>query len=259
MEKSFPQLDVLNFGLPGSGTDQQLLVYENIAKPFEADAYIFAICTTNILRNQVGMLPTREPGANVVWFRSKPFFTLEEDRLVLHNQPVPNERISEQEALRRLGAGLALGEISPARRLALRLIPRWMQHITILQRISAAAGQQYRGYESADAHSWRLMRAIVERFTGQVCEKPVFILPVPIHHHVVNNLRPTYMSRFAALEEPAKLRFVVDILPYFRRLSPQTRRACYFKNDVHYSPFGHAIIFEAISDTLSRLYPEIMS
>jgi len=72
LERSYPNLDVLNFGLDGTGTDQQLLIYETLAKPFEADAHIFAIYVKNTMRNQVDMLPTRDPESDAVWYRSKP-------------------------------------------------------------------------------------------------------------------------------------------------------------------------------------------
>ena len=201
LEKSYPNLDVLNFGLDGTGTDQQLLIYETLAKPFEADAYIFAIYVKNIMRNQVDMLPTRDPESDAVWYRSKPYFTLDQDRLVLHNQPVPKERISEEESLRMVTSELyrfswvRLSTSRPvervARALGNRVMPKWILRIP------------YRGYDSEKSAAWQLMRGIIGRFTSQVRGKTVFILPLPDRAHFMRNLKPIYLDRFATAENAA--------------------------------------------------------
>ena len=257
LEKSYPNLDVLNFGLPGSGTDQQLLVYETLAKPFEADVYILAIFVGDLLRIQLDMLPSREPGTGTVWYRPKPYFTLEGDRLVLHNQPVPNERISEKEALKRTAQ--AMEGRSSVRLLTLRasVMPQWMRRISALQRISLALGQPYRGYDSEKSAAWQLMRAIIERFTSQVSKKIVLVIPLPNRYHFAGNLAPTYVTRFKTLQDSVQSRFVPDVLPYFKRLSHEDRKKCYFAADWHYTPLGHRVVAECISDALATHCPHI--
>jgi carbamoyltransferase len=256
LEESYPNLDVLNFGLPGSGTDQQLLVYESLAKPFEVDAYVFVIYVLNILRNQADMLATQV--GDEFWYRPKPYFTLDRDSLVLHNEPVPSERISEEEALKGV-VSFTLDETSPVRVLTLRIVPQWMREMGLFQRISLALRRPYRDYDSEESLSWQLMRRIIQRFTQQVHGKPVFILPLPTHHHIMRGLAPTYLARFETLHEPSNLRFAVDVLPYFRRLSNQRLKECFLPNDGHFSPLGHKVMAEAISDILAKHCPNILN
>jgi hypothetical protein len=198
------------------------------------------------------MLPFREPGSDSIWYRPKPYFKLEEDRLVLHNQPVPNERFSDQEILKRRAS--SFGGISPFRLLILRAseMPQWMSRINVLQRISLALGQPFRGYESEDSAAWQLMRAIIKRFVRQASGKIVFILPLPNRYHFVGNLAPTYLERFAALEDHANSCFVPNVLPYFKRLSSENRKKCYFPGDWHYTPFGHSVVADCLSDALAK-------
>ncbi|MGA2790615.1 MAG: SGNH/GDSL hydrolase family protein [Candidatus Bathyarchaeia archaeon] len=253
LEKSYPNLDVLNFGLPGSGTDQQLLVYETLAKPFEADVYILAVYVGDIQRVQLDVLPTREPGTNTIWYRPKPYFTLETGRLVIHNQPVPNEPISEQEAFKRGGF---------LRLLALRtslIMPEWMRRSNTVQRISFALGRPFNGYDDEKSAGWQLLRAIIERFIDQVRGKIVFIFPLPNPYHFIGNLSPTYMERFSALQNPAESCFVLDLLPYFKHLSRSDQKKCCFPADWHYTPFGHRVIAKCISDALTAHCPDILT
>jgi carbamoyltransferase len=40
--------EVFNYGLSGSGTDQQLLIFEHFAKDVEADLIVLGVCVENI-------------------------------------------------------------------------------------------------------------------------------------------------------------------------------------------------------------------
>lgn len=263
LEKSHPDLDVMNFGLSGSGTDQQLLVYETIAKPFEADAYILAPYFADIQRVvkdvcQFGSR-TRVGGVNVVdiFFRHKPYFTLDGGRLILHNQPVPKDIIPEKDAIARLGAA---GEKTLAYEKIYPLMPQWMRRNAITSMISRALiGDAQESFESETSPSWQLMRAIIERFNSQVRGKPIFIVPLPSNHHFVRDVNPVYLARYANLHDPAKKCFVVDVLPYFKRLPSEKRAECVFIDDVHYTPLGHRVVAEAIADALAEHCPVILS
>jgi len=254
LESKHANLDVMNFALSGSGTDQQLLVYESIAKPFEADLYIFAPCTVNILRNEVKWMPlVRRSGV-----RAKPYFTLDEQqKLLLHNVPVPNVQLSEKEiaqpeALSVLDYSVDLAKI-------IRVTPEWLRWSDLFLRMSLTIRQTFHGYDSKDSKSWSLMRAILNRFIEQVEEKPVFIVPIPTYHHFAMDLDPTYLSRFYELHNPERNCFVIDVLPGFRQLSRQERKACRLEKDPHFSPQGHKIVAEAILRGIQERHPEILS
>jgi hypothetical protein len=135
----------------------------------------------------------------------------------------------------------------------------WMSRLNVVQRLSLALGRPYAGYESENSAAWQLLRAIIERFITQVRGKPVLILPLPNRYHYIGNLAPTYLARFAELEDPAKACFVPDVLEYFNRLSPEDRKKCYFAGDWHYTPLGHRVVAECISDALAKHCPAILN
>jgi len=254
LESKYRNLDVMNFALSGSGTDQQLLVYESIAKRFEADLFIFAPCTVNILRNEVKWMPlVRKSGV-----RAKPYFTLDEKQnLLLHNVPVPNVQLSEKEIAQ--PESLSVLDYSVDLAKIIRVTPEWLRWSDLFLRMSLTMRQTFHGYDTKDSESWLLMRAILNRFIDQIEEKPIFIVPIPTYHHFAMDLNPTYLARFAELHDPERNRFVIDVLPGFRQLSRQERRACRLEKDPHYSLQGHRIVAEAISSAMEEHCSEILS
>ena len=66
-------VEVLNFGVPGYGTAQELLTYRHLASRYAPDLVIVAVFTGNDIRNNSREL---EPD------KMRPFFTLEGDKLV---------------------------------------------------------------------------------------------------------------------------------------------------------------------------------
>ena len=85
-------VQVLNFGLPGSGTDQQLLGFRQFARELEHDLLLLCPQVENILRNLEGYapVPSADPDADpdAPPLLPKPRFSLEGEELVLHPPPV---------------------------------------------------------------------------------------------------------------------------------------------------------------------------
>src|SRR5262245_45205529 len=50
LETLLPELEVYNFGLPGSGTDQQYLIHREVAPRYEHDLVVIAAMVENIRR-----------------------------------------------------------------------------------------------------------------------------------------------------------------------------------------------------------------
>lgn len=259
LEAKYPNLDVLNFAQAGSGVDVQLLIYENIAKPFEVDAYIFAPCTLDITRNILQFMPSFSK--NQIVYSPRPYFTLNGDNLILHNVPVPKmDTLSEQEAAKRPEALVDL-ETSPYTNRIGMMLPRSIKQSRLYDRISLALRRPYRGYNSETTEQWRLMRALIKRFVQQVEGKFIFLMPLPTYHHLDMNHQVNYLKRFEEFHNPEKNCFVIDVLPYFKRLPPDERRRCRLENDPlhHYSPMAHQVIAGAVSDSLAQHYPDLIT
>ena len=68
------RVEVLNFGVSGYGTTQELLILRHYVKPYAPDLVVIAMCTGNDVRNNSKTLESRA---------ARPFFLLQGDTLVL--------------------------------------------------------------------------------------------------------------------------------------------------------------------------------
>lgn len=230
LEARHPSLDAMNFGLNGSGTDQQLLIFENMARHYEADAYVFCICVENIARNMYTCFPSFSFRERLVVYRAKPYFELGENGLSLKNQPVPNEKRPAD----------SLGD--------------WKCTFPYIP-----GDPDYYGiYRQPDSPHWQLMKAILQRFLEQVRGKPVFIAPMPMYNHYLGEFQPLYLQRFAELDQPENKVHLIDVLPALMQPTLETRQEFRFKNDPHYTAKAHQIIADSLDYNLCRLYPELV-
>ena len=77
--------EIYNFGLSGSGTDQQYLIWKEYAKNIEADLIILGILVENIERNKASFRETINPFTKKHVLTSKPYFKFTKNKLELKN------------------------------------------------------------------------------------------------------------------------------------------------------------------------------
>ena len=77
--------EAYNFGLSGSGTDQQYLIWKEYAQNMEVDLVVLGILVENIERNKVAYRETLHPYTKKSLLTPKPYFNLEKNKLVLQN------------------------------------------------------------------------------------------------------------------------------------------------------------------------------
>jgi hypothetical protein len=80
------QVEVINAGVAGWGTDQALLFYQEVGRAYQPDMVLLAFFPGNDIMNNAIALESKNFGAV-----RKPYFLLEDDHLTLHNQPVGSE------------------------------------------------------------------------------------------------------------------------------------------------------------------------
>jgi len=229
IEAAYPHLDVMNFAISGSGTDQQVLIYEEIARQYEADAVVFAILVENIIRNgqtcRPGLLGANE---KVVYFRPKPYFVEEEGRLVLKNQPVPVERRTYDQ------------------------LENWScptPHIN----------EAYIDEQGNQGPLWRLMKQIIARFLSSAGSIPVYFLVLPIYTHILEEWQPVYRSCFDELRDEKNHRYIIDPLDDFLALPMQERNDCMFTNDPHYTQKAHRLISRSLIEEIKKYQPDLLA
>jgi lysophospholipase L1-like esterase len=241
METLLPDVEVYNFGLPGTGTDQHYLVWREVAKRFDHDAVVIAVQVENIRRVAARYRLSKTAAGEDVLF-AKPYFELADGELTLHGVPVPPEPLSpnaiegeDREFVDQGGRHLWLRNIvnklgGPVKDLA--------------QRVSGY--QPLPEYDDPNGPEWTLMKAILQQWVSEI-ERPVIVVPVPMYHYVEETAASdAYRARFGEVANFPGVT-VHDPLPDYLAFSPPERRELRFKSDIHPTPKHHRLLADSIA------------
>lgn len=248
LERRIDGLEVINLALEGSGTDQQLLLYERIGLQYEHDLVVVLPFLQNLRRNLVEAREAVEPTTGELILRGKPRFELVDGELVLRNVPVPtfipatDERRGQTDSRQSWGQGLksALSRLPGAERIRrpLHALVPW---------------EPFPEYRRADTPEWQLMAAILRRFHTLANGRPVVIAPTFYSNYVRFRMARNYWTRYAELGQTPGLH-VVDLLPHFTNgRSREEAMQCFLEPfDMHFSTYGHLVLADALEEELVR-------
>lgn len=136
LSERLPEVELLNFGVRGYGTDQMLLYYEQDAGAYDLDVVVLAFAFYHMKRNDSGFL-----------FYAKPYFTFSDSgELTLGGVPVPSPEELAGEDFERYTWNVADRSV----------LLRWTW-----QRARSLRG---RDLYSPDGRAWKLTRALISRF-----------------------------------------------------------------------------------------------
>ncbi|MBI2761110.1 MAG: SGNH/GDSL hydrolase family protein, partial [Chloroflexi bacterium] len=171
LEELTPGLEVYNYGLPGTGTDQQYLAYQDYAGGVAHDVLIIGVLLGVIRRIAKEYFLWNDDQGNVVAY-GKPQYALTKGSLVLRNVPVPPRPLAGLTTP--LNGSASTGEGRP--RVVLRGIAERVGAKHAVRQIIPKV--MYPEYDRADSAEWRLMRAILSEWI--VCSPaPVIVMPIP--------------------------------------------------------------------------------
>jgi carbamoyltransferase len=264
--------EVYSYAVSGTGTDQQLLLYEKFAREMPADLIVVCVYVENVERVKVAFRESIDRFTRRRVLVPKPYFTLEEGKLALHHVPVPLERPSADEVdSERFQSGdvkdnplqkwiyKPLGKVKnepavKAAREAVKTHLPWLMPALL----RTTGFQPYKDYESAESPGWLLLQAILNRFCNEAATTPVLIVPIPSYPFYHDGLEPVYQPLFERLSAPGRGVHVMDLTRPLHDLSWDDRKRMSFRFDSHFSPFGHAKVAEAIAAAIRerRLLPE---
>jgi carbamoyltransferase len=244
LEKLIPDLEVYNFGLPGTGTDQQYLAYRKFASGIDHDAIMIVVLIENIRR-----IVSRyryyldENGAEVCY--AKPYFELSGGELTLRHVPPKKEPVRADEIpLEDRPYVGRTGRFPKIREILIRTKLEKLAH-------TFARFTPYPEYNSPEHPAWRLMEAILERWIKEQ-KKPVLLVPLPQYYFIEELSAVNYHKRFSNLALKTGCA-CFDPLPDLKRYSMEERRGFRFARDVHYSPAGHAAIAQALAPAVRKV------
>lgn len=245
LEAMLPRLEVYNFGLSSTGTDQQYLAWREFARDIEHDAVVIAVFVENVRRVVAHYRPHRDAAGRELLY-AKPYYTLDDGELHLHQVPPAAEGVEpEQLTLEERGAVDTGGRFPLLRGLVSALgAKEAVQRMTRYQPLPA--------YDCADSPDWRLMRAILAQWIGAL-KRPVVLMPLPLPQHLdeVCDAAP-YQARFAELARDTGCA-LHDPLPELLAYSKAQRRAFRWETDIHFTPSGHQALARSLAPVLARV------
>jgi carbamoyltransferase len=245
LETSLERAQVLNFGLPGSGTDQQYLAFREFASWIDYDLLIISPMVENILRNLRPFSLTIQGTDGAVVQRAKPYFELKGGRLELRHVPVPRDVIPvASESVNELLGQEPVGRVKHMVRSVYKRYPRLWYLFMRARRLRFPPG-----YESPGDPAWLLMKGILAAWINE-SRSPVILCPIPTFAHIYKGFSAvSYLRRFGELGTE-----LVDVLPSFWSLSGAERRRCRFPNDEHPTRLGHEVIARGLIPSVRRFY-----
>ena len=249
LERRVPNLEVINLSLEGSGTDQQVLLYEHVGLRYEHDAVILLPFLQNVRRNMVEAREAIDPKTGQLTLRPKPRFALVNGELQLRNVPVPLA-MSQSELASRGGGEVA----NPGwHRLKTRIasLPGASVWRRGLQRIMP--WEPFPEYRDPASAEWQLMAALVARLKRLAGDRPVLVAPTFYANYVRFNMARNYWDRYASLAAIPGVH-PVDLLPGFREGTAEDAVRCFQEPyDMHFSAFGHLVLADILQGELARL------
>tara|TARA_B100001057_G_scaffold360293_1_gene362598 strand:- start:1466 stop:2470 length:1005 start_codon:yes stop_codon:yes gene_type:complete len=245
LERQINDLEVFNYALPGSGTDQQYLAYQTFVKEIDNDILIIAVLVENIRRvASYYRYYENDQGKKLVF--AKPFYQLENNELILRQCPPSKAPIEENDLSnsekKKIDTG---GRLQLLRKLIIKAgIKDLAQKIIKYQPIPE--------YNSATNSVWLIMQKILENWIIHH-KKPVILMPIPLYQHVEETCDASaYQERFQELSKSTGCILhdpLIDLLKY----TPDQRRKFRFKNDIHLTPEGHEAIAASVAPVIKKI------
>ena len=258
LEELLEDTEVVNTGVSGWGTDQQLLFYEEDGQRYAPDVVVVGYLTSHIRRNAVD---AREGGRDGMMVPKPRFILDEHGELELTNVPVPaarppkeheTRRVAENEARR--GSGLPIPfkrELRENSALYKLLHSRLRDRVHHLMQPDTIAFPEY----SEDRPEWWVTRAIILEFARQArANGSEFVLVLIPNKELISNRqldrRPHAMLRAVAAEGGFP---VLDLLDAMDAAADDAEGRPYFQSDAHLSPRGHEVVAQELAALLQSL------
>lgn len=248
LEKLLPNVEVYNFGLPGSGTDQHYLIFREIASKFDYDLIIIGAQVENIRRVASRYRPyVNKTGQNLIM--AKPYFSLDANgSLELSNCPVPKGPIHPDQLPKDQQKYVDRGGNLYSIRKTINKLGRPTKDL--IQKITKY--QPLPDYDDSNNPNWLLMQAIFKKWTAESKTK-IVIFPIPVYHYIEKT-----SSSEACRERFKELNFLPNIhvhdpLSDLLKYTEDDRRGFRFNKDIHPTPALHKALAISLESAIKPI------
>lgn len=240
LEKRLPQWDVLNCGVSGYGTDQEMLLYKEKLRGIAAHAVVLLVCE-NDLENNVH---------NVQYWHNKPLFQEKGGHLSYPEKAVPKPSMIQRLGKSILGrtylyARIYRGVIKPLSKRNAGDARTTTANPTLdfaSPRPDAETDTHEPGQSTTKAS--RLFRYLLQEFASSVSAdgRRFIVVSVPAS--------PLAETFFKTVTSELAIDYL-SLAPYFSK----TNEATSFPHDRHWNAAGHKLAAAALADFLTRDLP----
>lgn len=230
--------EVVNLGIPGYGTDQELLLFRRLGRRYRPDLVIVAFYWNDVFENS----------STTAYGYPKPRFVLVAGELRLTNVPVPTSVSSGPGTGERRARG-GLKTWLEAHAATYRLVAGAVRRSAVAYEMLAAlgvAGGPRRDPESAE---WKVTRRLLERLRAEVHAADAAFLVAILPERADVDTASHDLKR-ALLADLARLGGV-DLTPAVRE-GKGTRGNAYLPRDIHLSPEGHRLVALGLVEQVLR-------
>jgi lysophospholipase L1-like esterase len=239
--KMLPSTEIYNFGMPGTGTDQQYLLYREFARNIEHDLVMIVVLVENIRRvNAKHWFFYNDKKEKIVF--QKPYFKKEKKELVLKNVPVnpiqwkfDNLPESEREKGRHPAIKYFINKFG------LKKLKKLIANYQPLPQYGSSANSE-----------WLLLKAILSKWIAEV-HKPVLLIPLPIHDYLEE--KSNYKNIENRFKEFNCIENVTLYSPFsdLKKYNMDQRRKFRFEQDTHPTSLGHEAYANAFKSKIEEL------
>ena len=243
IEKRIDGVEVWNYGISGTGTDQHYLIFQEFASELDASAVIISVLVENIRRIVARFRPFVNLKGREMWL-AKPYYTFDSDQLILNQVPVPVEPFSAEDLPKNTTLDKG-GRFSWFRKTLNKTgFKDFAQRITKYDPVPE--------YKNPNNFPWKLMSAILEEWISNIkCQ--VILMPLPLYHHVEEKASPIhYIKRFRELADRTGAIFH-NPLEELTSYSLKERRDFRFRNDIHPTPKCHEVIAKSLVPVINKI------
>ncbi len=244
LEARLRDAEVYNYGLSGTGTDQQFLAWREFAQGVEHDLVVVGVLVENVRRVTARYRRYLDASGHERTY-AKPYYTLDGEALTLHQVPPRREPFEDHELPPEERDAVDRG----GRFALLRQVVTAVGAKDVVQRLTRY--QPVPDYDSPTSPGWMLMRAVLAQWI-RASQRPVMLMPLPLYQHIEETCDADgYQARFRELSADTGC-LLHDPLPDLLRYPMAQRRAFRFATDVHPTPEGHEAIAASLAPAVER-------
>ena len=245
VESSTTDLEIFNFSIPGIGTDQQYLIFNEYCSKIEFDHVILAFMTENIRRVKSEFRIYRDEYGNSNYYQ-KPFYKIHDGELKLYGVP-PDRKPYTLNQLKKLSPNYV---DQGARFPKINKIATVLKIKELLLKLTPY--QPFPEYNKKNNKAWVILEKIITAWNTELNGNfSIFLVP-PFQYVEKLSSSSNFSKRFLELRNNLDIK-ITNPLQKLWKYSKSDRRSFRFVVDTHLTPTGHKILSEIFKDHLDEV------